>query len=175
MSKSNPLGFFVGVIVEVVAVVFIVSLLPKVDLRATTEHEGPSFVQPQETSYYQRHAAAATSTLSTGPAAEFRSPPPLIAVDPDRPGFVQERLDRASQGLVNGVGSYVSDAASELARLPRLDERRAAPPLPTPQAAAAPPEVNLPLPANAAAAPAAGRPRAPAGTAQYQPRPWMRY
>src|SRR5262245_24400114 len=194
MSRSNPAGFFLGVVIEVVAVVFIVSLLPKVDLRTTTATEPivtaaqtnyvpatplasgapePRWQKlPQETSYYQRHAAAANSDSFGSENAFSRQPPPQIAVHPDRPGFVEKRLDRASQGLVTSVGSYMADTATELQRLPEIKDRKM-----PPTTAAAPPEINLPelQAAPAGAGQPVARPRASAGTAQYQPRPWMRY
>src|SRR6185436_85955 len=78
----------------------------------------PSFrTAPQESSHYQR-AATSPALLPAAEAALSRQPPPLITANPDHPGYVHERLDRASQGLVSSVGSYLVDAASELRRLP---------------------------------------------------------
>jgi hypothetical protein len=197
MSRSSPIGFVLGVIVELAAVVFIVSLVPKIDLRSaagdtrTFPTEFASFTQPatsapplvratpllpvskepsfkttpQETSFYQRRAEPTASPLPAAEAALARQPPPLIAVDPARPGYVEQRLDRASQGLVNGVGSYIANSADELRRLPQ--------PTTTLNSASPAPEINFPTPPTQSQPTTRQRP--PSGTAQTQRRPWMRY
>ena len=200
MSRSNPTGFVLGVVFELVAVVFIVSLVPKIDLRSasgdtrTVPTEYASFSQPaasappnlvramplppastepsfqtipQETSYYQRRNERAASPLPATEAALARQAPPLISVDPARPGYVEQRLDRASQGLVNSVGSYITNSADELRRLPQ--------PITNVTSANAAPEINFPTTSSQSPSPATARQRPPAGTAQAQPRPWMRY
>lgn len=199
MSRSSPTGFVLGVIVELAAVVFIVSLVPKIDLRSaagdirTIPTEFASFTQPatsapplvratpllpvsrepsfkttpQETSFYQRRAEPTASPLPAAEAALARQPPPLIAVDPARPGYVEQRLDRASQGLVNGVGSYIANSADELRRLPQ--------PITTVTSPSTAPEINFPTTSTQSPSRSTARQRPPAGTAQSQPRPWMRY
>jgi hypothetical protein len=200
MSRSNPTGFVLGVIVELAAVVFIVSLVPKIDLRSaagdtrTIPTEYASFSQPssaapptlvratplppastepsfktipQETSYYQRRTEPTASPLPATEAALSRQAPPLITVDPARPGYVEQRLDRASQGLVNSVGSYIANSADELRRLPQ--------PITNVTSSSAAPEINFPTISTQSPSPSAARQRPPAGTAQAQPRPWMRY
>ena len=201
MSRSSPTGFVLGVVVELVAVVFIVSLVPKIDLSSaagdvrTTPTELASFSQPssanspprlveatpllpvstapsfktnpQETSYYQRRSELAASPLPVTEQALSRQPPPLITVDPARPGYVEQRLDRASQGLVNSVGSYIANSADELRRLPQLATTVTSP--------APAPEINFPTTSTQSPSQSAVRQRTPSGTAQAQPRPWMRY
>jgi hypothetical protein len=187
MSRLNPLGFVLSIIVEVAAVVFIVSLMPRIDLRPAaaepTTAGGTNLVSstlnasqfpliplkpdwppaesraprlpPQETSYYQRRAEAAPVQGSPAPAATTRQPPSLITVDPARPAYVEQRLDQASQGLLNGVGSYVARAAEDFVRYQ--------PTAPPQQPIATPP-------------PAAALPRRSAGSfTTTPPRPWMRY
>src|SRR5207249_7828303 len=128
MSRSSPTGFVFSIVLEVAAVVVIVSLLPRIDLRPpaiqaseansagattnqattvdpaispvswTTSKEFSTTPPARETSYYEHRPAA----------------PPLIESDPARSQYVEQRLDRASQQLVNSVGSYVAQAAGGL-------------------------------------------------------------
>lgn len=211
MSRRSPTSFVFSVAAEVIAVVFIVSVLPRVDLRRSAGasptaddrnfqgSESPSLLPlpnwsaaadsqreraPHETSYYQQRtqptASSAVSPPAVSPPANrdlpAREPAPLITVDPARPGYVEQRLDRASQDLVNTVGSYVSQAASDL--LP------VQPTAPTPQRTAtqpyAPALSRLPP---AAASPALPFSPTPATSGSFPtqpqspspPRPWVRY
>jgi hypothetical protein len=195
MSRNSPAGFVLSVAAEVAAVVFIVSVLPRVDLRtsagaAPTASSSPSIPHDPfallpsvanlpaasdrrpaapafETAYDQRTPSGTDARLF------HREPPPLIAVDPSRPDYVEQRLDRASQRLVNGVGSYLTHAATDL--------------LPASPAAAA-------IPNRSPAAPAPARlsqnptprttqfPSAPTFSGSFptqpiapEPRPWVRY
>jgi hypothetical protein len=77
----------------------------------------------RETSYYERRrvqdvAPAATGSFPVQPA------PPLIELEPQRtefaqrPQYVEQRLDRASQQLVNSVGTAVVSAADNWLRPP---------------------------------------------------------
>jgi len=202
MSRSNPARFVLSVAAEVAAVVFIVSVLPRVDLRTSAgaaptfsgsshANEAPSLLPPiaswpttaesrreaptYETSYYQRRTQPAASPQS-GRDLPPREPTPLIAVDPARPEYVEQRLDRSSQDLVNTVGSYVSQAASDLLQAPS--------PQPTsPPRTISPPAYRSPSgTANSPSSPPTGSfstapalPNAFPTQPQPQPRPWVRY
>src|SRR5688572_23615082 len=108
MSRSSPTGFVFSVAAEVIAVVFIVSVLPRVDLRRAAgaansgrqpfarENESPALLPlprwgemtdnrptppPFETSFYQRRTQP---DVARQPTPE-RDITPLIAVDPAKP------------------------------------------------------------------------------------------
>jgi hypothetical protein len=200
MSRNNPIGFAFSMVIEIAAVVAIVSFLPRVDLRpaaiaADSSHELTGFGRPTrpeptvshvgwttadgrelsrppaETSYYERRAAQSFPTSATSSSPPRREPPPLIVTDPRTPGYVEQRLDRASQQLVNSVGSAVAQAADDfmsyqqpaISSQPSFATQPAAPAIGGPQSAFGP-----------AAGVAARRPAAaPTGTTQ--PRPWIRY
>ena len=140
MSRPNSGGFLFGFVVEIAIVVAVVSLLPRVDLSGKqTAADLPPRLLPQETSYYQRQPEPVSRPVAVAPApritpqpletfitrppqaAEQREPPPLIVVDPGaQPAFVEQRLDRASQGLVNGLGDYFVRTAESIAPTPAL-------------------------------------------------------
>src|SRR5207237_780561 len=67
-----------------------------------------------ETSYYQRPAAPPTAEIVVATPAPTRQSPPLIPAPPAEAAYVEQRLDRASQRLVNTVGSAVSNTASNV-------------------------------------------------------------
>ena len=180
MSRHSPTGFGFSVLLEVAAVVAIVAFLPRVDLRpsvasaAFSQDAAPDRVQiPAEapvspvgwtaldirngeatrpTSYYERATPQSPSNPPSGSFSVNPTPaaPPFIDSNRPDPKYVEERLDRASQQLVNSVGSAVNNAANNWL----------APPKP-----------------QASVATTVGRPRtAPAATSQSpQPRPWLRY
>lgn len=169
MARPSSGGFLFGFVAEIAIIVAVVSLLPRVDLSGgQTAADLPPRLVPQETSYYQRQPepvsrpAAATpaprittqplDTLISRPpqAAELREPPPLIVVDPARPAYVEQRLDRASQGLVNGLGDYLARTAERFRPPP------ASPVEATDAASGSFPTRQAPAPASV-------------------PRPWMRY
>jgi len=201
MSRSNPARFVLSVAAEVAAVVFIVSVLPRVDLR-TSAGAAPSFSnQPggandapsllpaianwpaaterstsaptYETSHYQRRSPQQASPQAS---RELREPPPLIAVDPARPEYVEQRLDRASQELVNTVGSYLSQAASDVLQVRPTTPTAPPQTIPPPSLSRLPP-IAIPPAASFSTAPT------PAGSFATQPqpqspalpRPWARY
>lgn len=209
MSRRSPTGFVFSVAAEVIAVVFIVSVLPRVDLRRTAgaalnrepasesaatplqlpqwgqtldrQSSAQTYAQPHETSYYQRRTQP---ELAREPSRE-RDITPLIAVDPAKPGYVEQRLDRASQDLVNSVGTYVSQAATDLLQVqpPPVGPQRpgqpvqpvlsSASPLPRYSSAIPPLPPSFPSAANSSGSFPTQSP-APAA-APAQPRPWMRY
>jgi len=196
MSRRSPTGFVFSVAAEVIAVVFIVSVLPRVDLRRSAEAalnhapageaatmplrlpqwgqtlDGPpsaqTYAQPHETSYYQRRTQP---ELAREPSSE-RDLTPLIAVDPAKPGYVEQRLDRASQDLVNSVGTYVSQAATDLLQVqpPPVAPQRPGQPV---QPGASPLPPSFPAAANSSGS-FPTRSQAPTA-APAQPRPWVRY
>jgi hypothetical protein len=206
MSRRSPTGFVFSVAAEVIAVVFIVSVLPRVDLRRsagasptsydriTPPNETPSLLtsvpswpisaerhrQPSthETSYYQQRSQPADLPRSS-PNLPTREPPPLITVDPARPDYVEQRLDRASQGLVNTVGSYVSQAANDLLSAPPpaaapqpLEQQRSY----APSVSRLPSAVTPLVPTLPTAPPTSGSfPTQPQSHPPRQPRPWVRY
>jgi len=198
MSRQSPIGFVFSMVVEIAAVALIVSLLPRVDLRpaavATNAVSDPAishvgWTMPQsiaanppsrETSYYERRSpqAAPVSSPPSQPALTLprREPPPLIEVDPARTGYVEQRLDRASQQLVNSVGSAVAQAAGDW--LPPPPNTLSPSMQPSGPISPASQAVLPPAPTyNRAPVP---NPRAIArdprgGSFQTQPRPWIRY
>jgi hypothetical protein len=215
MSRSSPARFVLSVAAEVAAVVFIVSVLPRVDLRTSAgaapsfsseaggANDAPSLVPPiangpsvgQSTALSHSNWPAATERSTSGPTFETshyqrrspqqaspqfsrepREPPPLIAVDPARPEYVEQRLDRASQELVNTVGSYLSQAASDVLQV------QPPPPAAPPRTTSPPSLSRLPPIASPPAASFSTAP-APSGSFATQPqpqspalpRPWARY
>jgi len=209
MSRQNPFGFGLSILFEIAAVVAIVSFLPRVDLRPTAAAEAnyaraanmapaiadPAFtraswtaadssiapISARETSFYERPAAR---PLSSGQAVTPLTPPeapPLIEANPARAQYVEQRLDRASQQLVNSVGSYVTQAAGNLANYQPAPPAQAfgtsQPPIGTySSASAAATSFPTATPQPAPASPAASAPHRPAPAAYAtQPRPWLRY
>jgi len=83
-----------------------------------------------ETSYYERYAASNGARPTPSPAGSFpvQPAPPLIELEQpradvaqraevsQRPEYVEQRLDRASQQLVNSVGTAVTNAADNWLR-----------------------------------------------------------
>lgn len=116
------------------------------------------------------------SVPSVAPTAR-REPPPLLSADtPPSPQYVEERLDRASQQLVNSVGSFVTRAAGDVFGSAPPPNPAIPPPTAVtsryaPPASAAGNVLSQPsFPTQPAASP---RPTTPPTT--FQPRPWMRY
>jgi hypothetical protein len=175
MSRHSPTGFGFSILVEIAAVIAIVAFLPRVDLRpsaasaaftqdiAVAARQTPitdASVSPvgwtaldirngeatRPTSYYERAATQTSSNLSAG---SFSGPtaPPFIETNRPDPKYVEDRLDRASQQLVNSVGSAVTTATNSW--LP-------------------PPKPQPPTP-NTVQRPRVGQ------TTTSQPRPWLRY
>src|SRR5436853_442204 len=102
MSRSNPLNFVLGMIVEIGAIVFIVSLLPRVDLRPVAEREVAAAPLPQvaeaaaqpnyavnQTSYYQPRNEPSPAVASPPQP----NPPPLLsAANQSQSQYVAQRL-----------------------------------------------------------------------------------
>ena len=182
MSRQSPLGFAASMAIEVAAVVFIVSLLPRVDLRpkaqaATgnsidlpeTEYVSATPMPRRETSYYQDRATSTFGKSSMESPLTWRAPPPLASTEPE-PRYVEQRLDHASQQLVNGVGSYVAQAAGDFLGSPSPAASNRVPTLqgsfPTQSSARS---SQMPTQTRSPQMPVQ-TPQAPA-----QPRPWIRY
>jgi hypothetical protein len=177
MSRHSPTGFGFSILVEIAAVIAIVAFLPRVDLRPSsasaftqeviaaasqTPIADPS-VAPvgwtaldirngeatRPTSYYER---AANQTASPAPTGSFSAPvaPPFIETNRPDPKYVEDRLDRASQQLLNSVGSAATTAASNWLPAPQLQQRTS----------------------NTAQRPQIGPAKT---TTTSQPRPWLRY
>jgi hypothetical protein len=99
-----------------------------------------------ETSYYERHAASSGSRPAAAGSFPVQPAPPLIELEQQRaeisqrtevsqrPEYVEQRLDRASQQLVNSVGSAVTNAADNWLRPPPATQPpfRRQPTIPTP-------------------------------------------
>jgi hypothetical protein len=164
MSRQGPFGFGLSVLFEIAAIVAIVSLLPKFDLRPSASAEAgslPAVEQPNVISpvgwmgmerprdfesrpaaNYPPQIASSPSVAPAGGSFPTREASPLIEVEAQRPQYVEQRLDRASQRLVNGVGTAVADAHNWL---------------------------RVPAP------PGGTREFRSTATQQPQPRPWIRY
>jgi hypothetical protein len=185
MSRHSPTGFAFSMLFEIAAVVIIVSLLPRIDLRpaATAQAAGGGSPEmgPALASLLQLTERTRSDSPPPAPFAWATEParfslpatPPLIERQPLPPRYVEERLDRASQQLVNSVGSAVVQATGDLF---------AAAPPPTPPPAAlnhAPfvPTGQLVPERRVTLLPPSGNttPPAPAGSFPTQPRPWIRY
>jgi hypothetical protein len=78
----------------------------------------------RETSYYERHASPNGARPTALGSFPVQSAPPLIELETQRtevsqrPEYVEQRLDRASQQLVNSVGTAVAGAADHWLRPP---------------------------------------------------------
>jgi hypothetical protein len=177
MSRPNSGGFVLGFAAEIAIVVAVVSWLPRIDLsggRAEATAVTPSKPEPlRETAFAEPRLSALNwesradrpTPLPRAEPRVLRDPPPLLAVDPARPAYVERRLDQASQGLVNGLGSYVARSAENLLPQPSPASGLQA------HAPLSPPAYQ---PAAAPAPFAAGSfPTQPAQTPQ--PRPWVKY
>jgi isopentenyl diphosphate isomerase/L-lactate dehydrogenase-like FMN-dependent dehydrogenase len=175
MSRSSPTGFGFSILLEIAAVVAIVAFLPRIDLRPSNVPESdPVNVQASRidaqaadaaispvgwtaldirngeatraTSYYEQATPKLASAPATGSFSTPAAPPLIDTYRPD-PKYVEDRLDRASQQLVNSAGSAVSNASSNW-----LPPQKLQPPTPT----------------------TVQRPRT-GPTTSTQPRPWLRY
>lgn len=140
MSRQSPTGFGFSILLEVAAVVAIVAFLPRVDLRpsgalqsnfSSMQFSGgqaqaaEAAVSPvgwtaldirngeatRATTYYEP-ATAPSSSVPPGSSFPTQPAPPLIDTYRPDPKYVEDRLDRSSQQLVNSVGSAVNNAAN---------------------------------------------------------------
>ncbi len=107
MSRQSPTGFAFSVMFEIVAVVAVVSLLPRIDLRPTR-----SAAASQENPAMAVEAFVPSPVEYRQASGSFSTAPPLIE-SPARPQYVEERLDRASQKLMNSVGGAVNQVTDD--------------------------------------------------------------
>src|SRR4051812_27442048 len=125
MLRHGPVGLLLGTAFEVAAIVFVVSVLPRVDLRPKTAaaddviaNSAPAaepvistaawklptaMNQNHETSFSSRHSAEPTAAAQPSALSPRIEPPPLLSPEPtrpayaeQRPAYVEQRLDRAS-------------------------------------------------------------------------------
>src|SRR6478736_755958 len=112
MSRQNPATFAFSILFEIAAVVAIVSLLPRIDLRPTvsaSQSFGPATSAGFESPVIE--TPRWTDTRRPSNSSSISSAPPLIEDNVSRPQYVEQRLDRASQQLLNSVGGAVNQAA----------------------------------------------------------------
>lgn len=187
MTRPSSGGFILGFAAEIAIVIAAISILPRIDLSGgqhapvgnaasplASLHETAHFERqpepPAQERLYSGSSASLPNQASLPPRLSYapqptaepsarREPPPLIAVDPNRPAYVEQRLDRASQNLVNGVGSYMTQAAE-----------RFLPPSPSQQMPYQPPQYQPAQPPASFAGSFATQGARPA-----QPRPWTQY
>src|SRR5207253_4724047 len=129
MSRQSPTGFGFSILLEIAAVIAIVAFLPRIDLRPplmsqndqVTVQSSPGQAQAAEAeispvgwtaldirngeatraaSYYEQATPKLSSPPSTG-SFSTQAAPPLIDNNRPDPKYVEDRLDRASQQLVN--------------------------------------------------------------------------
>jgi hypothetical protein len=177
MSRQSPTGFVFSVMFEIVAVVAVVSLLPRIDLRPTrsvSAGEEPA-VSPVE--------AFVPPTLEYKPASgsfsssgSFSTAPPLIE-SPSRPQYVEDRLDRASQKLMNSVGGAVNQVTDDWLR-PQQGSFATSPqvtsPQPMPQQTSQPQSFYAARPAYEQPPRVSSQPPAAPPPGQHQRR-WLKY
>ena len=180
MARQSPAGFAFGMLLEIAAVVVIVSLLPRFDLRPKTSASEPlaqtNFVSAKNDERLELPAAVSeTITFPTSTMPE--TPKPVTGSFATAPSTtrlagheVEGRLDRASQQLVNTIGTAAADLATDVmhaASRPQLPATTTMPANPFAPRADRPrytpvsPPMLPPQPAHQATAP--------------QPRRWVNY
>ena len=127
MAQHSPTGFAFGMLLEIAAVVVIVSLLPRFDLRPPAQAEERFSTPSEQRTVDQASFTTAAPSVSVSRAA-FNASPPLLSNDQtalnrqkdvaERPRLavheVEERLDRASQQLVNTLGTTAANWSSDV-------------------------------------------------------------
>ena len=113
MSRKNSAGFATGLVAEIVVVVAVIAILPRVPLGQAAPTPAPEIAD-------QRPSLAPPPEPLLPPIDNWRtavSRPDLPQeLSPANPEYVEQRLDRAGQQLVNGVAVYLSQQAEELLR-----------------------------------------------------------
>lgn len=153
MARHSPTGFAFGMLLEIAAVVVIVSLLPRFDLRPPAQaEERPTPLDTQPPARLASLTTLPESAIESRP--KMNSSPNLLSSEPKFASFpapaaaehaslaaheVEQRLDRASQQLVNTLGTAAATWASDVQH---VASRPALPPPPAPQATA--PAVTAP-------------------------------
>jgi hypothetical protein len=111
---KNPISFAFSVVFEIAAVVAIVSVLPRINLRpAASASQSPAQAIPIQTTNLQ--TTSPRPWFNAGHSYE-QSAPPLIEAAPASPQYVEQQLDRASQRLLNSVGGAVNQASQDWMR-----------------------------------------------------------
>ena len=136
MSRKSPTGFVTGLVAEIAIIAAVVSLLPRVPLgRAAPVAEGeiaderPSLVPLPEP------LPPPSDDWRTAVGRPVEAAIPLqLDLPPADPVYVEKRLDKAGQQLLEGVSQYLSRQAQELMQTPQQpgeqdrQPARAAPP-----------------------------------------------
>jgi len=120
MSRKSPTGFVTGLIAEIAIIAAVVSLLPRVPLgraapvaRDEIADERPSLVPRPE----PLPPPSDDWRTAVGRPVEAATPLPLD-LPPADPVYVEKRLDKAGQQLLEGVSQYLSRQAQELLQTP---------------------------------------------------------
>jgi hypothetical protein len=186
MSSKNPISFAFSVLFEIAAVVAIVSVLPRINLRpSVSASQSPSQTLPLQLTDLRTQPqqswinASRSYDQPTAPSA-----PPFIEATPANPQYVEQQLDRASQRLLNSVGGAVNQASQDWLRpIPPQTTPigTSQPPTYPPQNATYPPQnefSTLPPAQQTTAKQTAQKPTNwPTATQKptAEPRPWLRY
>jgi len=186
MSSKNPISFAFSILFEIAAVVAIVSVLPRVNLRpSVSASQSSSQTLPlQMTDLRTQPQSSWINASRSYDAPTSQSAPPLIQATPANPQYVEQQLDRASQRLLNSVGGAVSQASQDWLRpLPPQTT-----PIGTSQPSTYPPQNTAYPPQNDFSTQPAFQQTNAKQTAQKQthwptatqkptaePRPWLRY
>jgi hypothetical protein len=192
MSSKNPISFGFSVLFEIAAVVAIVSVLPRINLRpSVSANQSPLETLPLQTTDLRIQSPQPwTDNLRSVDQRSAQSSPPVIEATPASPQYVEQQLDRASQRLLNSVGGAVNQASQDWLRpLPQqaapvgngLPQSQAIGTGYAPDSTYLPPLQQSPLqqsrpqqppPQQTAHKPA----RSPSGPSRTtEPRPWLRY
>jgi hypothetical protein len=133
MSSKKPAGLFGGLILEIGLVLLVVSLLPKLPLGQAAgkvpagevdemADQRPSLAPPpaplarESVNWRAAVDSAIPSGLEPLPAPATRDLAPLPPVDPN---YVEQRLDRAGQKLIDQMNSLLTRQAERLLDVPR--------------------------------------------------------
>jgi len=134
MSSKNPISFAFSVLFEIAAVVAIVSVLPRVNLRPTVSASQDSLATlPLQTTDLRTSPLPSWANTGRNNDQVSSQAPPLIEATPASPRYVEQQLDRASQRLLNSVGGAVNQASQDWLR-----------PVPPPVAIGSAPPANTP-------------------------------
>jgi hypothetical protein len=146
MSRKSPTGFVTGLVAEIAIIAAVVSLLPRVPLgRAAPVTQGeiaderPSLVPLPE----PLPPPSDDWRTAVGRPVEAAIPLPLD-LPPADPVYVEKRLDKAGQQLLEGVSRHLSRQAQELLQTPPTTDQT----LPAPRSAAPTDSMPSQLPAN---------------------------
>ncbi len=122
MSQKSPTGFFTSLIAEVVIIAAVVSILPRVPLgraepvaRQEVADERPSLAPQFSQAPRPEPLPPPSDNWRTAVSRPVEShPQPSLYLPRADPAYIEKRLDRASQQLLEGVSGYLSRQAQEL-------------------------------------------------------------